>query len=386
MGEAFAAWLSIACLAVAVIGCGYLLTAALILAPRLRTPSELAASCSAVTILKPLHGAESGLYENLASFCAQDYTRPVQILFGVQDATDPAIAVVQKLIADYPGCDLELVVDSRVHGPNRKVGNLINLQTRIKHETVILADSDIRVGPDYLAHVASALQRSGVGLVTCLYRGSAAGGYWARVAAVAIDSHFLPSVLVGLTLGLARPCFGSTIALTNTVLTKIGGFKAYVQYLADDNAIGEAVRRAGMEVAIPRYVVEHMCNERTFADLWYHELRSARTIRMVAPWGFAGSVVTHPLALGLLGALVAGFDAVSLGVLAVVVLCRMLLQARVDHTLLVSPPRWSLSLLADLLSFVAYVTSFFISHVSWRGHRYKVLADGTLISLNDARL
>jgi ceramide glucosyltransferase len=378
MGDALAAWLSIACMALAIIGCGYVLAAALILAPRLRAPPEFAAPSSAVTILKPLHGAEPGLYENLASFCAQDYPSPVQILFGVQDPADPAIAVVQKLIADYPGCDLELVVDSRVHGPNRKVGNLANLQNRIKHELVILADSDIRVGPYYLARVTAALRRSGVGLVTCLYRGGAAGGVWARMAAVVIDSHFLPSVLVGLTLGLARPCFGSTIAVTSTVLTQIGGFKAFVQYLADDNAMGEAVRRAGMEVAIPPFLVVHMCTERTFTDLWHHEVRAARTIRMVAPWGFVGSMVTHPLALGVLGALVAGFDRVSLGVLVVVVLCRIVLQARVDHALSVSPPRWWLSLLADLLSFVAFITSFFITRVSWRGHRYKVLPDGTL--------
>ena len=378
MGEAFAVWLSIACLALALIGCGYMLTVVLILARRLRVPPECARSYSAVTILKPLHGAESGLYENLASFCAQDYPSPVQILFGVQDPGDPAIAIVEKLIENYPGRDLELVVDPRVQGPNRKVGNLVNLEPRIKHELVVLADSDIRVEPDYLAHVAAALQRSGVGLVTCLYRGSGAGGFWAHMAAVAIDSHFLPSVLLGLRLALARPCFGSTIAFTGTVLTRIGGFKAFVHYLADDNAIGEAVRRTGMAVAIPPFLVAHMCTERTLADLWHHELRSARTIRTLAPWGFAGSVVTHPLALSLLGALVAGFDRVSLGVLAVVVLCRLVLQARVDHTLLVSPPRWSLSLLVDLLSFAAFITSFFITRVSWRGHRYKVLPDGTL--------
>jgi ceramide glucosyltransferase len=376
---------SIACLALALIGCGYMLTLVFILAPRLRVPPEFVRPYSAVTILKPLHGAESGLYENLASFCAQDYPSPVQILFGVQDPGDPAIAIVEKLIKNYPGRDLELVVDPRVHGPNRKVGNLVNLEPSVKHELVVLADSDIRVEPDYLARVAAALQRSGVGLVTCLYRGSAAGGIWAHVAAVAIDSHFLPSVLLGLRLALARPCFGSTIALTGTVLKRIGGFKAFVHHLADDNAMGEAVRRAGMAVAIPPFLVAHMCTERTLGELWHHELRSALTIRTLAPWGFAGSVVTHPLALSLLGALVAGFDRVSLGVLAVVVLCRLVLQARVDHTLLVSPPRWSLSLLVDLLSSAAFITSFFITRVSWRGHRYKVLSDGTLISLNDAR-
>jgi ceramide glucosyltransferase len=385
MGAVVAAWLSIVCLALALLGAGYALTAAFILAPALRVRPEFARPSSGATILKPLYGAEPFLYENLASFCAQDYAGPVQILFGVQDRADPAIAVVRKLIADHPGRDLELVVDARVHGPNRKVSNLVNLENRIKHELVILADSDIRVGPDYLVRVAAALQRAGVGLVTCLYRGIAAEGLWARMAAVAIDSRFLPSVLVGLRLGIARPCFGSTIALTASVLRRIGGFRAFADYLADDNAMGEAVRRAGMQVAIPPLLVMHACTERTFADLWHHELRAARTIRLVAPWGFVGSVVTHPVALGVVGALAVGFDRVSLGVLAAAIACRLVLQARVDHTLPSPRPRWWLGLLVDLLAFAAFVTSFFITRVSWRGHRYKVLSDGTLIPLNHTR-
>jgi ceramide glucosyltransferase len=196
---------------------------------------------------------------------------------------------------------------------------------------------------------------------------------------MAIDCHFLPSVLVGLRLGLARPCFGSTIALRRDVLAQIGGFQAFTEYLADDNAMGEAVRRAGLQVAIPPFLVAHVCVERSLADLLRHELRSARTIRAVAPWGFAGSVVTHPLALGLLGAALTAFNPIGLGVLAAVVLCRLVLQAQVDHTLRASAGRWWLVPLGDLLSFAAFVASFFINKVSWRGHRYRVMPDGTLI-------
>jgi ceramide glucosyltransferase len=379
MGETIAVWLSIACLALAVVGCIYMLTATLILSRPSSIASQPARPSSAVTILKPLHGAEPALYENLASFCAQDYPGPIQILFGVQDATDAAVAVVLKLIADHPARDLELVVDSRVHGANRKVCNLMNLQTRIKHELVLVSDSDIRVGPDYLARATAALQQPSVGMVTCLYRGTARSGLWASLAAMAIDCHFLPSVLVGLRLGLARPCFGSTIALRRDVLAQIGGFQAFTEYLADDNAMGEAVRRAGLQVAIPPFLVAHVCVERSLADLLRHELRSARTIRAVAPWGFAGSVVTHPLALGLLGAALTAFNPIGLGVLAAVVLCRLVLQAQVDHTLRASAGRWWLVPLGDLLSFAAFVASFFINKVSWRGHRYRVMPDGTLI-------
>src|SRR5262249_48223926 len=161
------------------------------------------------------------------------------------------------------------------------MANVFALEGRIRHEVVILADADIRVRPDYLREVIAALELPNVGGVTCLYRGVARGGVWARLASMGIDYHFLPSVLVGLKLGLARPCFGSTIALRRETLAAIGGFRAFVDYIADDYAIGEAIRSAGMKVAIPSLVLAHSCSERSAAELLGHELRWARTLRAV---------------------------------------------------------------------------------------------------------
>src|SRR5262249_33858631 len=154
-----------------------------------------------------------------------------------------------------PGMDIELVIDRRRHGANSKVSNLINLGARARHEIIVLADSDIRVAPDYLEMLVSVLERPGVGLVTCLYRGSPEGNVWARLTGMAIDYQFLPSILVGLSLRLAHPCFGSTVALRSNTLAAIGGFDTVADYLADDYALGAAVRRIGLEVAIaPRIV------------------------------------------------------------------------------------------------------------------------------------
>jgi len=177
---------------------------------------------AALTILKPLYGAEPDLYANLASFCRQDYPAPVQIVFGLADPADPAAAVVRRLMADFPDRDLELVINARRHGANAKVSNLINMQIAARHETMVIADSDIAVPSDYLTNIAANLGEPCVGLVTCLYRGVGATGIWSRLAAAGIDYHFLPNVLVGLKLGLATPCFGSTIALTRTTLAKRG--------------------------------------------------------------------------------------------------------------------------------------------------------------------
>ena len=380
---AYTGWLVIVCFAMA--GCAYALGAAVVTRRFAAASPAVAASFPGVTILKPLRGAEAGLYDNLASFCNQSYPGPVQILFGVQDPADAAIAAVNRLIANLPGRDLELVRHSRAGGPNPKVANLVGMQARIRHDIVIIADSDIAVAPDYLSKTVAALYPPNVGLVTCLYRGSARAGLWARLASMAIDYHFLPDVLVGIRLGLAQPCFGSTIALQRETLTTIGGFEAFLGYLADDYAMGEAVRAAGMQVAIPPFIVAHSCSEQSAGELLRHELRWARTVRAISPLGYTGLAITHPLPFALLAAWLMGFDALTLSVVAASIACRLVLQLQVDHTLRVSFNRWWLGPVRDLLSFVVYVAGFFVSVVTWRGDRYKLQADGTLMPIGEPK-
>jgi ceramide glucosyltransferase len=368
---------SVICYAAAVCGCVYALAAGLLARGFVRSEMAPAKSFPSVTILKPLHGTEPGLLANLASFCVQDYPGPVQIVFGVDDHADPAIDVVYRLIAEFPDCAIELVVNSVSHGSNRKVSNLINLAAKARHDVLVLSDSDIIVDPDYLRNIVGAIDEPGVGLVTCLYRSAAAPGLWARLAAAAIDHHFLPSVLVGLKLGLAKPCFGSTIAIRKSTLAMIGGFRSVVDQLADDYAIGEMVRRAGLTVAIPSLTVEHACTHRTARDLFHHELRWARTIRFVDAFGFVGSAVTHALPLALLGTMLGGVTPASI-IVIVALACRFSLQRQLDRALgLQSNPFW-IGPFRDMLSCAVFFASFFGRAVEWRGRRYAVLADNTL--------
>ena len=383
--DAYTQWLAMFCLAVAVAGCAYALAAA-VAVRRFGAGSVPTASVfPGVTILKPLRGAEPHLYDNLVSFCNQDYPGPVQVLFGVQEPTDPSIAVVKRLVADCPDRDLELVIHSNACGPNPKVANLVGMQDRIRHDLVILADSDISVAPDYLARLVAALNAPGVGLVTCLYRGEPQADVWSRLDSMAIDYHFLPDVLVGLAFGLARPCFGSTIALRRQTLVAMGGFEAFLDRLADDNAMGEAVRAAGMRVAIPHFMVVHASPVRSAGELWRHELRWARTVRAVSPLGYTGLGLTHPLPFALLGAWLSGIGALGAIIIAASIACRLVLQVQVDHTLRVRLNRWWLGPVRDLLSFVIYAAGFFVSVVSWRGIHYKVSADGTLTPLGEPK-
>jgi ceramide glucosyltransferase len=385
MNDAITHWLAIGFLALAAAGCAYALIAAAVVRQFAGAAASDAIAFPGVTILKPLHGAEPGLHDKLASFCDQDYPGPVQSLFGVQDASDPAVAVVDRLIAERPGADIQLRVSTHPAGPNPKVAVLIGLQRHIRHDVVVLSDSDVSVERNYLARIIATLARPGVGLVTCLYHGVPVAGPWARLAGMAIDYHFLPNVLVGLALGLARPCFGSTIAMRRETLARIGGFDAFLEHLADDNAIGEAVRAIGMRVAIPRWIVAHACPERSFIELWRHELRWARTLRAVSPSGYAGTVITHPLPFALLGAWLSGLGTLGAASIAAAIACRLVLQRQVDHTLHVSMSRWWLGPARDLLAFAVYVGSFFVDVVSWRGKRYKVRADGTLVPVVESK-
>jgi ceramide glucosyltransferase len=379
----FTAWASLTCYAVAALGCCYALLAAAI-ARRFAAASHAdpdVADFPAVTILKPLHGGEPDLYLRLAGFCRQDYPSPLQIVFGVADAADPAVAVVRRLIADFPDRDLALVINARRHGANAKVSNLINMQGAARHEILVLSDSDIAVNPDYLRHVVGSLEQPGVGLVSCLYRGTAESGLWshlaANLAAMAIDYHFLPNVLVGLRLNMAKPCFGSTIALRRTTLAAFGGFEAVADRLADDYALGDLVRGAGLAVAIPRYAVTHACVERTAGELIRHELRWARTIRSIDPLGFAGLAITHAVPIALLGLLFGGLTPAAL-ILVAALACRFVLALELDSAFALRG-RWLWLLpLRDLISFAIFLASFFGRDIEWRGQRYGVQADKTL--------
>ena len=377
------AWLSPLFAAMAGVGCLYGLAAAF-LAGRFgarRAPSlPRHAPRPSVTILKPLCGDEPRLYENLESFCRQDYAGTVQIVFGVQKATDPAIAVVQRLQDAHPALRLDLVIDASQHGSNRKVSNLINMSAVIAHEVIVLADSDMSVERDYLERVVAELLQPGVAGVTCLYHGVPADrSLCAQLSALAIDLHFAPNVIVGTSLGLAKPCFGSTIALTRASLEAVGGFRRFKDDLADDYAIGEALREGGGRVAIPSFTIGHLCVDADLATLWRHELRWNRTIRNVDPAGFAGSVVTHAVPLALIGALLPGAGTGALGVAALALACRVLLCLRMERAFGLGPHAYWLLPIRDILSFLNFSWSFVSGAVTWKGHDYRVVADGTLI-------
>ena len=332
----------------------------------------------AISVLKPLYGDELGLYENLLSFVDQDYPT-MQIVFGVRSSTDSALPIVRRVIAERQDRDIALVIDSRVSGRNLKVANLVNMLPATRHDVLVFADSDMRVGRDYLATVTAPLGNPAIGLVTCLYKGWPTGGAWSWLGALHINFGFLPGALLGEALGTGGGCFGATIALRRAVLERIGGLAVVRDELADDHRIGAAVREAGFATALSPYLVETSVSEKNLKCLWRHELRWARTVRLMAPVGFAGSIVTHAVALSLIAALFCGFNLTSLGFLALSCALRWASAGVIARTLrLPSAGLWLLPL-RDLLSFAVFIGGFCGRKVSWRDQLFRIEPSGIIV-------
>jgi len=337
---------------------------------------------TSVSVLKPLCCVEPRLYENLATFCEQAHPR-FQLLFGVSSPADAAIGVVRRLQAAYPQCDIELVVDSRVHGSNLKVSNLINMAQRARHDIIVLADSDIAVEPDYLDTVTAPLADFDTGVVTCLYRAQSVGGFWPRVGALFINEWFAPSVRVAHAGGSRRFGFGATLALRRTTLESIGGFETLKDCLADDYWLAEHTRALGLNTVLSPVIVATDVIEPTFTTLWLREVRWLRTIRSVNPPGFASLIITFTSPWLLVGALLACelasrdaahfFMVLALSISTVLgTIARILLHARSARY---SRTFWRdlpLVPLRDTLLALQWLGAVFGSHVVWRGARVSV--------------
>jgi ceramide glucosyltransferase len=330
-----------------------------------------------VSVLKPLHGAEPGLYDNLRSFVEQDYP-DFQIVLGVNRPDDAALADARALIRDFPERDIALVVDQRIRGSNQKVANLENMLSVARHEVLVMADSDMRVDRDYLAAVTAPLRDPRVGVVTCLYSGVSAGGLWSEMGALQINFGFLPNALLADMAQIGNGCFGATIALTRTTLDRVGGFAPIRDELADDRRLGDAVRAHALRVMLSRYLVASQVHEPSLAALWRHELRWARTMRQLAPLGFAGSVVTHPLAIALVAAAATGFAPLACVLLALTCLLRWAAAAAFARVLGLPARKLWLLPVRDGLSFAVFVASFFGRRVFWRDQSLHVEPSGRM--------
>ncbi len=333
-----------------------------------------------ITILKPICGLDIETYENFASFCQQDYPE-YQIVFGMRDANDPSVQVVKQIIEDFPEVDISLVISDRTIGTNLKVSNLANAVVEAKYSLLLLADSDVRVGRDYLQRVIQPMCDSGVGVVTCLYR-PFVRGWVAILEAVGISTEYHASVLVARSLEGMKFALGPTIAIRKSVLEAIGGFVAIADYLADDFQLGYLPTQFGYKVVLSDYIIDHAIATENLLDLIHRQTRWNCCTRVSRPWGYVGLIFTHGTVMSLLFLIATGGSnfgwAIALLTLSVRLIMAWVVGVKVLKDPIVSKFLW-LVLLRDLISFGIWCNGFFGSTIEWRGQRMKLTQGGKLV-------
>ena len=249
---------------------------------------------TAISILKPVKGMDEGSYENFASFCRQDYAAPQQLIFCLAAADDPALEVIQQLMADFPCYDICLNIDPTIHGPNYKVSNLINAFPQAKYDLLMICDSDIRVESTFLQSVTAHFSIPGVGLVTSPYRSSMVHGAVTAFEALAFTSEMVPNVVTALKLEGLSFALGAAMTFRRQALKDIGGLEALVDYLADDYQLGNQIHCAGWQLKLDHQFVESMLKPESPATIFSRQLRWARTMRVSRPGGYLASGITLP--------------------------------------------------------------------------------------------
>jgi ceramide glucosyltransferase len=327
----------------------------------------------AVSILKPIHGRDPGFYACIRSHAAQHYPE-FEILFGVSDPADPAIADIESLRQEFPMVPISLHRVSTT-APNAKAGVLAELARHARHEILLVNDGDIFVPPGYLDAVMAPLEDSGTGLVTCLYRAHGAS-FATRMEALGIATDFAPSVLVARLVGVAEFALGSTMAFRKETLAAIGGFESIFDYLADDYQLGRRIHELGLRIAFADVVVETNLGAGSWRDVMRHQLRWARTIRVSRFAGYCGSMITHATLWSLV-ALLAGAWWAAVPALAL----RIAAGAWIGSEVLDDPNvarTAALIPLRDLFGFGIWVAGLSGAAVEWRGLQLRLQRGGKI--------
>jgi ceramide glucosyltransferase len=332
------------------------------------------------SLLKPVRGIDFGSYENFASFCKQDYPE-YEILFGVGDAADPAVPLIQRLVKEFPQRRISLFIGAEQIGANRKVNMLARLAREARHEVLVLTDGDVRVAPTYLREVVAPLNDKRVGAVTSFYRAVAEKSLSAELEAIGAASDFFAGVLManwmeGVTFGL-----GASIVTTKEWVAKIAGFPAFADMLADDYELGHRIATAGGMILLSREAVWTMYPAQTARGFWQHQLRWARTVRLCRPLSYMGLIFTQGLPWALLAALIAPASWIRAAYLLAYLVLRLTMAWTVgvwgvgDDVL--RRKLWLVAL-RDAIHFVVWLASFGSNRIHWGGEEY-IIRKGQLI-------
>jgi ceramide glucosyltransferase len=345
-----------------------------------RVPPLVAAATPPVSILKPFRGLDPDAYDNLASFCRQDYPE-YEIIFCVDIDDDSVRPVVEKLQRDFPEHEIRVLYGSGRVASNDKVAKLARMAAEARHETVVISDSDVRVDPDYLRAMTAPLAEKGVGAVTCFYVHTDLKTFADRLQTVGMMSDFYAGILVAWQLDGIKFALGPSIATTRARLAGFGGYAAIENCPGDDLLVGRLIAEQGYEVKLLRYSVTTVSDFGSMSDLLHKRMRWIVVMRHMRPWGHLGLLLTQGLPWSLAAVAVHPTAAVALGYLGTYFALRVAMTWTIGVHGLRRPGLWSEMILIpvwDAVAFFIWLASFLRSSIRWRGADYYI-REGQLV-------
>ena len=340
-----------------------------------------------VSVLKPVHGLEAQLRENIEGFFRQDYPS-YEILFAADEGADAALDVVREVSARYPHIPCRILVTGKPPWPNPPAYCFYRMSAVAAHNILVTSDSDVEVAPNYLREVVAPMLAPEVGMVTCLYRGKNVAGFWSGLTAIGMSVEMTAGVVVANLLEGMKFGLGPTIAVKKEAVEKIGGYQVLGEYFANDFMIGNLISRAGYQVVLSDHVIDHVVNQKTLQKMWENQLRWAKSTRYSRPRGHLGSALVFAVPFGLLGLLAAaglGMPALGLILLGAALMNRLIeswlvgwgvVRDRVALTQVWMYP------LRDLLGFVVWVASYAGASSVWRDSKYELRGDKIVLRKN----
>jgi ceramide glucosyltransferase len=333
-----------------------------------------------VSILKPMRGEDPGAYENLASFCRQDYPQ-YEILLCVDPDDQTVLPLVERLRRNFPERTIRILYGSGRIATNDKVAKLARLVGEAQHEFVVISDSDVRVRPDYLRQVTAPLARSHVGAVTCFYGSVEDKTFTDRLQNIGMMSDFYPGILIAWQLDGIKFALGPTIATTRTRLAAFGGYAAIENRPADDLLVGRLIAGQGFEVVLLPYTIQTVADYASFRELLHKRLRWIVVMRNLRPWGHFGLIFTLGLAWTLAAVAAHPTAAVALGFFGAYLLLRVVMTAVIAgwglHRSSSLRNIWLIPVW-DAVACVLWLVSFTRHSIRWRGADYYI-RDGQLV-------
>jgi len=332
-----------------------------------------------VTLFKPLKGADEETCSCLESWLKQDYRGAMQILFGVADSNDPVCEIVRELQKQYSDRDTELVVCDPILGANAKVSTLTYLERKAKHAFWVISDADVLAPFDLLSEIAPKFLQSEVALVNCFYKlppAKTAAMVWENIG---VNADFWSQVCQSNSLKPMNFALGAVMAVRREAFEKIGGFKSLLNQIADDYQLGRRLADNGGKIELANIVVECRESPKNFVEVWKHQLRWARTIRVCQPGPYFASILSNLTVWTLAFVAVSGWTP-AVGFLTI----RIVTAVHNDERLTLREMGWLESVFAplkDLLQFVVWLCAFTGNSVVWRGEKFLVKRGGELVKV-----